>query len=90
MSSYNRVNGTHVSENMHIMRKVLRGDFGFRGLVISDWSGTYSSSEAVKAGLDLEMPGPGTMRGPCLERDLISGKLSVADVDDCVLRVSAT
>lgn len=57
MSSYNRVNGTHASESAQLLRKILRQDFEFKGLIVSDWSGTYSSSEAIKAGLDLEMPG---------------------------------
>ncbi|OCF58241.1 beta-glucosidase [Kwoniella mangroviensis CBS 10435] len=54
---------------------------------MSDWSGTYSSSEAVKASLDSEMPGPALMRGSSLERDIIGGKLVPADIDECVLRV---
>lgn len=57
MTSYNRVNGKHSSENMYLLRKILRGDFEYKGILMSDWSGTYSSSEAIKAGLDLEMPG---------------------------------
>lgn len=57
MTSYNRVNGTHVAESSFFLRKILRGDFEFKGLIMSDWSGTYSSSEAIKASLDLEMPG---------------------------------
>jgi beta-glucosidase len=86
MSSYNRVNGVHAAEHPHLLRKILRGDWGFKGLIMSDWSGTYSSSEAVKAGLD-EMPGPAFMRGVCVERDIVSGKLTPGDVDDCVGRV---
>ena len=88
MTSYNRVNGLHAAEHPRLLREILRRDFGFKGMVISDWSGTYSSSEAIKASLDLEMPGPSIMRGPCLERDIIGGKLTPADIDECVLRVS--
>ncbi|KAL1406447.1 hypothetical protein Q8F55_008146 [Vanrija albida] len=87
MTSYNRVNGLHVAEHPYLLRKVLRGDFGFSGMIISDWSGTYSSSEAIKAGLDLEMPGPAFMRGTCVERDIVSGKLTQGDVDECVRNV---
>ncbi|WVQ62915.1 uncharacterized protein L199_001064 [Kwoniella botswanensis] len=87
MSSYNRVNGLHVAEHPFLLRKILRNDFGFKGMIMSDWSGTYSSSEAVKASLDLEMPGPALMRGSSLERDIIGGKLVPADIDECVLRV---
>ncbi len=55
---------------------------------MSDWSGTYSSCEAIKMGLDLEMPGPAFMRGVCVERDIVSGKLSPEEVDECVDRLS--
>lgn len=87
MTSYNRVNGLHAAEHPFLLRKILRGDFEFQGMIMSDWSGTYSSSEAAKASLDLEMPGPTLMRGPSLERDIISGKLVPADIDECALRV---
>jgi len=87
MASYNRVNGIHVAEHPFLLRKILRGDWGFKGLIMSDWSGTYSSAEAIKAGLDLEMPGPCIMRGSAVERDVIGGKLVPADIDDCTLRV---
>ena len=87
MTSYNRVNGTHVAEHSHLLDNVLRKTFEFDGLLMSDWSGTYSSSEAIKAGLDLEMPGPSMMRGAAVERDIISGKLLAEDVDKCARRV---
>ncbi|KAI5479110.1 beta-glucosidase [Pseudohyphozyma bogoriensis] len=87
MTSYNRVNGTHVAESPYFLRKILRGDFEFKGMLMSDWSGTYSSAEAIKASLDLEMPGPTKLRGELLQRDITSGKLTVADIDECALRV---
>lgn len=87
MTSYNRVNGVHAAESPYLLRKILREDFEFDGLLMSDWSGTYSSAEAIKASLDLEMPGPPTMRGTLLQRDITSGKLTVADIDECALRV---
>lgn len=90
MTSYNKVNGVHAAESPYLLRRVLRGDFGFKGLLMSDWSGTYSSCEAIKAGLDLEMPGPAFMRGVCVERDIVSGKLRPEDVDECVDRVSSS
>lgn len=48
---------------------------------MSDWTGTYSTVEAIEAGLDLEMPGPSTMRGPALQRALTAQKLTVEDLD---------
>ena len=88
MSSYNRVNGIHVAEDPFLLREILRKEFDFSGLIMSDWSGSYSSSDAIKAGLDLEMPGPSMVRGVCVERDLVGGKLRGPEVDECVLRVS--
>ncbi|KAM0750533.1 hypothetical protein T439DRAFT_380431 [Meredithblackwellia eburnea MCA 4105] len=87
MSSYNKVNGTHVAESPYLLRELLRDTFGFTGLVMSDWSGTYSGGDGVKAGVDLEMPGPAIMRGISLEREIMAGKLEVEDLDDCALRV---
>jgi hypothetical protein len=88
MTSYNRVNGLHVAEDPWLLRDILRKEFELEdGLVISDWSGTYSSSDAIKASLDLEMPGPAYVRGVCVERDIVGGKLKPSDVDECVRRV---
>ena len=62
MSSYNRVNGTYASENGRLLLDILKGEWGFEGIVISDWYGTYSPG-IVKGGLDLEMPGPARWMG---------------------------
>ena len=67
MSSYNKVNGTYVSENPRLLTQILRGEWGFDGLIMSDWGGTYSSGESLRAGLDLEMPGPSRARTGLLE-----------------------
>ena len=55
-SSYNRVNGTHVSESKDLLDTILRKEWGGDGMIMSDWTGVYSSEQSVKAGLDLEMP----------------------------------
>jgi len=57
MTAYNRINGTYASEHPHLLGDVLRDDFGFDGIVMSDWYGTESTVPAANAGLDLEMPG---------------------------------
>lgn len=90
MASYNKLNGLHASEDRHILKDILRTDFKFAGMVMSDWGGTYSGGQAIEAGLDLEMPGPGMMRGANIEREVISGKLSPQAIDDSVLNVSFT
>ncbi|KAF7552734.1 hypothetical protein G7Z17_g4133 [Cylindrodendrum hubeiense] len=66
MTSYNVVNGEHMDQNAPIIRDVLRGEWGFKGLVMSDWGGTNSTLESLIAGLDLEMPGPPEKRGKIL------------------------
>jgi beta-glucosidase len=58
MSSYNRLNGTFTSEHNWLLSTVLRDDWGYDGIVMSDWFGSHSTAETVNAGLDLEMPGP--------------------------------
>ncbi|KAH9994133.1 beta-glucosidase [Russula compacta] len=57
MTAYNRVNGPHASENAHLLSDILRKEWQFDGLIMSDWFGTYSVDHAINAGLDLEMPG---------------------------------
>lgn len=57
MTAYNKLNGTHCSENEWLLEELLRKEWGFDGLVMSDWYGTYSISESINAGLNLEMPG---------------------------------
>lgn len=56
MSAYNKVNGWWCAENDILLNKILRNDWGFAGMVISDWGGTHSTVTSVKAGLNVEMP----------------------------------
>nr|XP_019044516.1 beta-glucosidase [Kwoniella bestiolae CBS 10118]OCF23446.1 beta-glucosidase [Kwoniella bestiolae CBS 10118] len=77
MTAYNKLNGTHCSENPWLLQNILRGEWKFDGLVMSDWYGTYSVSESVNAGLDLEMPGPAKWR----QKDLISHMLYSHKID---------
>ena len=66
MSAYNRLDGTYCSENPWLLQELLRGEWGFDGLVMSDWGGTHSAGASVLAGLDLEMPGPARARAGLL------------------------
>ncbi|PRY77724.1 beta-glucosidase [Yoonia maritima] len=63
MSSYNRLNADYTSENTWLLTDVLRGDWDYDGIVMSDWFGSHTTAETVNAGLDLEMPGPPRDRG---------------------------
>lgn len=82
MTSYNKVNGIHVSENSYFLDKILRKEWGWDGLIMSDWTGTYSTSEAINAGLDLEMPGPPKWRGSLLNHSLFSKKVTLDTLDE--------
>ena len=66
MTAYNKVNGTYCGEQPELIAGILRGEWDFDGLVVSDWFGTHSTAPAALAGLDLEMPGPSAWFGPTL------------------------
>ncbi|KAH0194528.1 glycoside hydrolase family 3 protein, partial [Aureobasidium melanogenum] len=82
MTAYNKINGTHVSENTRILKDILRGEWGWRGLVMSDWFGVYSTSKSIIAGLDLEMPGPTRFRGEALIHAATANKIPAGVIDD--------
>ncbi len=66
MTAYNRLNGLHCAAHGWLLGDVLRTEWGFDGLVMSDWHGTYSTVGPALAGLDLEMPGPARYQGSAL------------------------
>ncbi len=87
MSSYNRINGVHASEHHELLRGVLRDEWGFDGVVISDWFGTHSAANSLEAGLDLEMPGPPRERGDILRHELAQGLTTEVRLDESVRRL---
>lgn len=87
MTSYGKINGTHCAENHHLLQEILRDDWKWDGLVMSDWFGTYSTSEAINAGLDLEMPGPTRWRGEALSLAVASNKIKQATLNQRVRNV---
>ena len=58
MSSYNEVNGVYANENRHLLQDILRGEWGFDGIVITDWGGSNDPVQGTAAGSNLEMPTP--------------------------------
>lgn len=82
MTSYNKLNGTHCSENQWLLKDLLREEWGFDGLVMSDWMGTYSVAEAINAGLDLEMPGKPRWRQLQLVRQSINAHKLLPEILD--------
>jgi beta-glucosidase len=90
MSAYNKVRGEWCGENRHLLTEVLRGDWGFRGFVTSDWVwGVYDGKRGVHAGLDIEMPG-GTVYGANLKKLVGDGEVPQAEVDESVRRIVRT
>lgn len=81
MSSYNLVNGVYAHENPHLLRDVLREEWGFDGAVVSDWGGGNDAVAAVSAGGTLEMPSPGFDSARAIVAAVESGELPVADLD---------
>ncbi|KAJ5646363.1 hypothetical protein N7490_002735 [Penicillium lividum] len=87
MTAYNKVNGTHVSENEFLINDVLRKEWGWDGLVMSDWFGTYSTSDAINAGLDIEMPGKSRWRGEALAHAVSCNKVAQFKLDERVRNI---
>jgi beta-glucosidase len=89
MSSYNKINGTWASENPHTLLDILKGKWGFDGIVISDWFGT-NSIEVANGSLDLEMPGPARWMGDQVLEAVQAGRVSQEVIDDKVRRLLCT
>jgi len=90
MSAYNKLDGTWCSESPRLLTTILRDEWGFDGLVISDWWGTHSTVGAALAGLDLEMPGPPQHRGDRLLAAVEAGEVGIEVVDSAVGRLLRT
>ncbi|MEM6794611.1 MAG: glycoside hydrolase family 3 N-terminal domain-containing protein [Acidobacteriota bacterium] len=86
MSAYNRVNGVYASQHRRLLTEILRDEWGFEGLVVSDWGAVDDPVASVAAGLDLEMPGNPLSARPILEA-LEDGSLSETDLDRAVSKV---
>lgn len=88
MTAYNQVNGHHADSSPFLLQKVLRGDWGWDGLVMSDWGGTNSTAASLNAGLDLEMPGPTRWRKvEDVVKAVKAGEVTEKTIDERALRV---
>lgn len=87
MASYNKVNSVYASENPDTLTQILRNEWGFDGLIMSDWYGTKSTAASVNAGLDLEMPGPAMWRGENLLQAVKDGEVHEATIDERARRI---
>ena len=86
MCSYNLVNGIYASENPKLLKEILRGKFGYDGVIVSDWLACMHRAKALKATLDLEMPYSGASYGE-LEKAYRDGFISDEEIDSCAKRV---
>jgi beta-glucosidase len=87
MGAYNRTNGDYCCESPWLLTTLLRDDWRWDGVVVSDWLATHSTAPALAAGLDIEMPGPTQHRGKLLLDAIANGEASETDVDRAVARV---
>ncbi|MGW6784476.1 beta-glucosidase [Streptomyces sp. NPDC054987] len=87
MTAYNQVNGTTMTEHRYLVGEVLRGEWGFDGVNVSDWTAARSTTGAILGGLDVAMPGPATVYGPALAEAVRAGRVPESAVDDAVRNV---
>ncbi|HJA67780.1 MAG TPA: glycoside hydrolase family 3 C-terminal domain-containing protein [Candidatus Mediterraneibacter cottocaccae] len=85
MASYNKIDGVHATQNRKYLTDVLRGEWGFEGLVMSDWGATHDRAAAVLAGCDLTMPAENTDQA--LVKAVEEGTITEADLDACCVRI---
>lgn len=86
MCAYNKVNSVWCSENKHLLRDILKDEWGFDGLLVSDWGAVHNICKAVEAGLDLQMPPNGNIVNE-IKKGLADGTLSEKVLDEAVERV---
>jgi beta-glucosidase len=87
MCSYNKVNGVYAAENHWLLTEVLRGEWGFEGVVVSDWLAVGDRVASLRAGLDLAMPGPDDGGDRALEEAVRSGAVGAGALDTAAGRV---
>ena len=87
MCSYNKVNGAFASEHHTLLTEILKDEWGFEGLVVSDWGAVRDRVAALRGGLDWEMPGPQARRVQAVVEAVRSGELAEATLDESVRRI---
>lgn len=87
MTSYNQVNGTYSNENTHLLKDILREEWGYEGIVITDWGGSNDHIKGVAAGSDLEMPTPGMDSARQIVKAVQENRIPEEAVDACVDRL---
>ncbi len=87
MAAYNKINGTHATEHRRLQVDVLKHEWGWPGVIVSDWYATHDTVRSGNGGLDLQMPGPPLQFGPALADAVRSGDVDEAELEDKVRRI---
>jgi beta-glucosidase len=87
MCSYNRINGIYASENYFLLKDILKGEWDYEGVVVSDWGANHTIVESVEGGLDLEMPGPAKYYGNLLMDAVNTWQIEETDIDSAARRL---
>lgn len=87
MCSYNKINNVYSSENKYLLTDILRNEWGYDGLVVSDWGAVNVRADGIKAGLDLEMPGNDGINDKKIVDAVNAGELDVNDLDKACINV---
>ena len=87
MAAYNRVNGVHATRNHHLVGGILREEWGWDGVLMSDWEATHDTVDDANAGLDLEMPGPPRHFGPALADAVRRGDVAEETLNSAAMRI---
>ena len=87
MCAYNKLNGTYCSESPFLLTQVLKQDWGFHGVLMSDWGAVHSTLPALKAGLDLEMPNGDFINRSTVKPLIDSGQLPISMINEKVRRI---
>jgi beta-glucosidase len=90
MTSYNRLNGRWLTERPELLMDLLRREWGFEGLVMTDWYAVADTARSLTSGLDLEMPGPGRAFGVAIASAIAAGHAKESDLDEVIRRLLHT
>ncbi|HWA59854.1 MAG TPA: glycoside hydrolase family 3 C-terminal domain-containing protein, partial [Caulobacteraceae bacterium] len=87
MASYNKINGTYATENRYVLTDILKREWDYDGVVVSDWGAVHSTAPAANGGTDLEMPGPAKWFGDKLLKAVHDGQVPEHQIDDAARRM---
>src|SRR5919107_1317345 len=87
MAAYNDVNGTAATEQVHVNTEIVKGEWGYRGLIMSDWFATKTTAPSANGGLDLVMPGPNGPWGEALVEAVEKGEVDERTIDEHLIRL---